>query len=153
MLIFCNGSFALYEVTVQPSSNGTLDVIISLFTTYYKISAQHFLQSVTDQHWNILQGLEWMFLMNKHCQTIPPFNVICFNCQSLETLLFARFICFEWFGNVSLKWTEVSAELTIDCRVPDLQHCHVELLLRSPAHIIQKGPKKSPIGKDTRLLR
>lgn len=76
-------------------------------------------------------------------------NVICYICQSLENII-AWCICFEWFGNVSLNWTEVSAEHTVDCRVPDLQHCHVELSSPTPS---KKEPKMCAIGKDTRLLR
>lgn len=39
---FCNGSFALYETTVQPSDNVTLGMLLLLFsfTPYHTVSAE-----------------------------------------------------------------------------------------------------------------
>lgn len=115
-----------------------LMLLLFFFISYHKISAEQIYSiccSVTDQLlWNVLKGLERTFLINKHCQTIPLLKVFCCG-------LFVWCI-FEWFGNVSSKWTEVSAQHTIDCRVPDIHHCHVEPLSLTFTSPLKPTPSK-----------
>lgn len=140
MLIFVTGLLLCMKFVVQMFSLQImwhLMLFLFLFTPYYKIPAEQIYSiccSVTDQqHWNILQGLEWTFVMNKHCQTIPSLNVIC--SVSLETLLlFAWCVCFEWFGNVSpeMNWSERRAHYrlqstrspTLPCGIPLFFNVH-----------------------------
>lgn len=101
-----------------------------LFTQYYKNICRANLCRVLPTNKTLRHPAgTWMNVSRGKISTAKlflPSNVIC-SVRLLERLLLLCLL-FEWFGNVSLKWTEVSAQHTVDCRVPDLQHCHVEAL-------------------------